>query len=172
MQPATNATRPKTLQDVLPNAVDGTGLPKFVLDARTMHSQFTSRGYVVNLCWMLDPDRNVADAAMVIHPERRFEDAGMWAITRRAVMDYCDEHNHPTPYAFQEAQQALPILGYDVIRAEILRLVSVVMDHVDELVQVPAAPLAVQLLLQGDPMWDVTIHAQGSPNRVIRESTI
>lgn len=166
-------TRPERgIAATIPNAIDTTGLPMFTLDPQTVIEQYRARGYIITLCWMLDPSDGRADAAMVLFPERRFDDAGHWAITRRGIMQFCDEHNRPTPYAFQQAAEALPVLGYDVIKAEIIRLVATVMDYVDDLVQAPAAPLRVKLLLSGDPMWDVTLHAHGSPNKVIRETTI
>lgn len=169
----TNTTpAPKTLADVIPNAVDGAGLPTFGFDSRTIHEQYRTRGYLVTLCWMLDPAGRRPDAAMVLCPERKFADAGAWAITRRGVMEFSDEHNRPTPKLFAEAIKALPVLGFDTIDSEVHRLVDVVMAHTDDLVLMPAPSLAVRLLLQGDPVWDVTVHAKDAPNTVLRESTI
>lgn len=168
----TPAPTTKQLRDVLPNAVDGAGLPQFAIDSRTVHEQRRMKGYIVTLCWMLDPEMGRADAAMVLFPERRFSDAGAWAVTRRGIRRFCDEHNRPTEDLIREAQEALPMLGYDLIRAEVIRFLDVVMAHVDDLVLMPAPPLGVTLLLQGDPVWDVTVHAQGSPNKVLREAII
>lgn len=164
--------KPRELREVLPNAVDGAGLPQYAFDSRTIHAQYRTRGYLVTLCWMLDPETDTADGAMVLVPERMFGTDGAWAITRRAVMRFCDEHNKPTRLMFVEAAKALPVLGHDTIRAEVIRLVDVVMNHVDDLVQMPSPTLATRLLLQGDPMWDVTIHERGAPNKVKRETTI
>lgn len=163
---------PRALADVIPNAVDGAGLPTFGFDSRTIHEQYRARGYLVTLCWMLDPAGRRPDAAMVLCPERQFGDAGAWAITRRGVMEFCDEHNRPTRKLFDEAAKALPVLGYDTIAAEVHRLVDVVLAYVDDLVLMPAPPLGVRLMLQGDPVWDVTVHAKDAPNKVLRESTI
>ncbi len=157
---------------VIPNAFDTTGLPKFVLEPETVHAQYRHRGYVVSMGWSLDPDTGKADASMTIFPERAFEDAGAWVITRRGVMRMCDEHNRPTQHCFEQAFEALPVLGYDQIKAELSRLVDVVMAYVDDLVQMPVPSLAVRLKLAGDPMWDVTMHAYQDPSKVLREATI
>lgn len=157
---------------VIPNAIDGTGLPKFQMAAETVHAQYTCRGYVVTLGWVLDPDNGRADAAVTIFPERRFEDAGAWVVTRKGVMKMCDEHNRPTLHCLEEAAKALPILGYDITKTEISRLVDVLMAYVDDLVLMPVPPLAIQLVLQGDPIWDVTVHAKDNRNKVLRETSI
>lgn len=160
------------LQAISPNMVDGTGLPKFAIDSRTIHEQHLYKGYVVSLGWVLCPDTGRADAAVTIFPERRFDDAGAWVVTRRGVMKLCDENNRPTKLCLEQAAEALPVLGYGVNRIEIIRLVDVLMAFVDDLIQMPVPSLSVKLILQGDPMWDVTVHAQDAPNKVLREATI
>ena len=162
----------RNLQAILPNAVDGSGLPMFQPDPETIHEQYRFKGYVVTLLWALDPAQRSADAAMAIWPERKFDDAGCWEITRRGVMEFSDEHNRPTPKLFEEALKALPVLGYDTTKLELHRLVDTVLAFVDDLVLMPAPSLSVRLILQSDPVWDVTVHAKDAPNQVIREVTI
>ena len=109
---------------------------------------------------------------MTLVPEILPADPGTWVITRRGIMEFSDEHNKPTKRCFESCMAALPILGYDTIKAELYRLVDTVMSAVDDLVLMPPCPLSVRLIMQGDPIWDVTVHKVGEPGKVIRESTI
>ncbi len=152
--------------------VSAEGVPTFALDERTIHKFSTYRGYQVIWGWVMDPAACRPEAAITLVPEVKPADPGAWVITRRALLDLCDEHNRPTEKCFAECEAALPVLGYDTIKAEVFRLVDTVMFAMDDLVLMPPCPLGVALLLQGDPIWDVTIHAVGEPNKVLRETTI
>jgi hypothetical protein len=117
--------------------------------------QRARRGYIVNFEWAPDPDnRKRTDACIVIISETG-TDRGSWMITRRGIMRFCDAHNKPTLYAFQQARQALPLLGRSTIDLEVKTLVDVVMDSVDDLVLMPATPPAVRQDLQRAPMWEI-----------------
>lgn len=152
--------------------VDSQGVPQFVIDADTVHAQYKHKDYIVSIGWNLDPTTGVADAAMTIWPAKPSDDAGCWVLMRRCMAEFSDEHNRPTKYAFEQALEALPILGRSLLQVEVHALVDTIMTYVDDVVMAPAAPISVQLLLQGDPVWDVTVHAAGDRNKVLRETTI
>ena len=102
------------------------------------------RDYIVSLEWFGPSGREV-DACMVIYNARRdSNDAGAWIIGRRQIAKYTDGNNNPTPYCFTEAAEALVVLGRSTIDMELLHLVSCVMAHVDDLVKMPPAPVAVK----------------------------
>jgi hypothetical protein len=175
-QEATFAPKPvrKERQDIAlcSQLVAAEGVPQFALDERTIWRRTSYKGYHVVFGWVMDPGPCRPEAAITIIPEVTPAEPGAWVITRRAIGEFSDEHNRPTQRCFAECTAALPILGYDTIKAEVFRLVDTVMYAVDDLVLMPTCPLGVALMLQGDPIWDVTVHAVGEPNKVLRETTI
>ena len=55
---------PRALADVIPNAVDGAGLPTFGFDSRTIHEQYRARGYqTVAVAMSYDPPAYVSNFA-------------------------------------------------------------------------------------------------------------
>jgi len=117
--------------------------------------QHTHRDYVVSLEWRRDPDNHKrTDGVMCIWPAHG-TDAGAWVITRRGIMLFCDSNNRPTRHAFEEAFKALPLLGRAPLQMEVNHLVDVVMDHVDDLVQMPSTPPKVREALREAPMFEI-----------------
>lgn len=133
------------------------GLPVVRFGGAHAHKQRTVKGYVVSFEWCMDPDdkhhRRVEPCIAIWSDGLSRE--GAWVITRRGVMGFCDQHNRPTPKCFREAAEALPMLGYMALHNEIIRLVDVVMDSVDDLVQMPSAPRALKEQLKGETIWEI-----------------
>lgn len=116
----------------------------------------TVRGFTVSFEWIRDPHRRKPEAAVVIWPALRKTDGGVWAVTRRAVSKFTDPQNRPMPQAFVEAAQALEIMGMDsLVKADVARLVDVLMDSLDELIQMPATPASVKQDLAPEPMFTI-----------------
>jgi hypothetical protein len=135
--------------------------------------QFHKRDYTVSLEWVLDPVLRKNDACMVIWSNNAGSfDRGMWCITRRAISEFCDEHNKPTMYCIEQCAEALQVLGRAELDSEIRALVDVVMEYVDDLIQMPIAPLPVKLAHQKDPVWEITMAETDNPNKILRESTV
>lgn len=134
------------------------GLPVMTFGGARSLKTRSVKGYTVSFEWCRDPDnRKRIEPCIAIwcdHVNRH--DQGGWAITRRGMMRFCDQHNKPTPYAFQEARAALPMLGVDTTDMEVRRLVDVVMDSVDDLVQMPLVPLEIRQQLKRASVWEVT----------------
>lgn len=133
------------------------GLPVVRFGGHHAHKQRTHKGYVVSFEWCLDPDdkkHKRVEPCIAIWADSLSRE-GAWVITRRGVMRFCDQNNRPTPHAFREAAAALPLLGYQPLRNEIVRLVDVVMDAVDDLVQMPRAPRVVQEQVRGETIWEI-----------------
>lgn len=129
------------------------------------------KDYMTSIEWMADPDtRGRVDAALVIWSAHGSSDRGAWVITRRGVMRFCDEHNRPTPHAFTEARAALTLLGRMPLDMEVNRLVDVVMDCVDDLVQAPATPAAARAALQEKPQWEII--RRDANRRIITETEV
>lgn len=117
--------------------------------------QHTHRDYVVSLEWRRDPDnRKRTDGVMCIWSAYGV-DRGVWVITRRGIMKFCDSNNRPTRHAFEQAFEALPLLGRAPLQMEVNHLVDVVMEHVDDLVQMPSTPPAKKEALRAEPMFEI-----------------
>lgn len=160
------------LAAITPRHVDTMGVPKFVIDSETVKAQYRHKDYIVSIGWALDPNTGRADGCMTIWSARPDDDAGAWVLMRRCMGEFSDEHNRPTVYAFEQALEALPVLGRSLIKTEVHNLIDTILAYVDDVVMLGAAPVGVALLLQGDPVWDVTVHANEQPNKVLREATI
>lgn len=148
------------------------GHPVMTFGGRRSLKTVTSRGFTVSFEWCRDPDnrKRIEPCVVIWNNTVGRENAGCWVITRRGMMKFCDQHNKPTPYAFQEAELALPMLGLSTIRLEVLRLVSVVMDSVDDLVQMPRLPLAVRQQLKRESVWEIT--RRDDNRRVIAQAEV
>lgn len=117
--------------------------------------QRTHRDYVVSLEWRRDPDRpKRTDGVMAIWSAHGV-DRGAWVITRRGIMKFCDSNNRPTRHAFEQAFEALPLLGRAPLQMEVNHLVDVVMEHVDDLVQMPSTPPQVKQALRGEAIFEI-----------------
>jgi hypothetical protein len=134
------------------------GLPVMTFGGLRSLKTRSIRGYTVSFEWCRDPDnRKRVEPCMVIWNDRvNRADAGAWIITRRGIMKFCDQHNRPTQHAFVEARESLPVLGMDTTDLEMRRLVDVVMDAVDDLVQMPLVPLEVRQRLKRQSVWEIT----------------
>lgn len=129
------------------------------------------RDYVVSLEWF-GPNGREVDACMVVWSSRKnTHDAGVYILCRRAAAHFCDEHNKPTRHCFAEAQEALPILGRAVLQNEINALVDTWMEFMDDLIQMPAAPLRARQALAHQPMFEIE-HKDKHTGKVLRESVI
>lgn len=134
--------------------VNHEGHPMMLLGGQDAWKCRTIKGFVVSYEWIRDPHRRKPEAAVAIWPALRKLDGGAWVVTRRAAAKFTDQHNRPTPYAFLEAIQALEILGMDpMIKADAARLVDVLMDSMDDLIQMPRVPAAVAKSLEPEAMF-------------------
>jgi hypothetical protein len=133
------------------------GLP-VVQFGKLVHRQRQIKGFTVSFEWCRDPDnrKRVESCIAIWSNSVNKAEAGAWVITRRGIMRFSDQHNRPTTYAFVEARAALPVLGLDTTDLEMRRLVDVVMDSIDDLVQMPLAPPAAKKALKRAAMWEVT----------------
>jgi hypothetical protein len=147
------------------------GQHTFRFGGAASHKQFEFKDYVVSLEWF-GPDGREVDACMVIWNARKnTHDSGVYILGRRRAHLFCDEHNRPTPYAFSEAAEALPILGRAPLAFEVTALVDLWMTFMDDLIQMPAAPMRVRKALAHQPMFDIR-HTDKATGKVLRESTI
>lgn len=129
------------------------------------------KDYMTSIEWMADPDtKGRTDAALVIWSSYGSSDRGCWILTRRSMVKFCDQHNRPTPHAFKEAREALVILGRMPLDMEVNRLVDVVMDCVDDLVQAPSTPAAARRALQEKPMWEIML--RDGDRKIISETEV
>jgi len=148
------------------------GHPVMTFGGRRALKTRTVRGFTCSFEWCRDPDnRKRIEPCLVIWSNTvNKADAGAWVITRRGVMKFCDQHNRPTPHAFKEAEAALPVLGLSPIRMDVVRLVSTVMDCVDDLVQMPLLPLEVRQQLKRESVWEIT--RRDMDRRVIAQAEV
>jgi hypothetical protein len=147
------------------------GQHTFRFGGAAAHKVTTFRDYVVSLEWF-GPDGREVDACMVVWNARKnTHDAGCYILGRRRAQHFCDAHNKPTPYAFKEAAEALPILGRAPLAFEVTALVDLWMHFMDDLIQMPAAPMRVRQALAHQPMWEVR-HTDKHTGQVLRESTV
>lgn len=147
------------------------GQPTFRFGGIESWKQATFKDYTVSLEWFGPNGRHV-DACMVIWNNRRnTHDAGCYIVGRRQITRYCDEHMRPTPYAFNEAAEALPILGRAPLAFEVRALVDTILHFADDLVQMPVAPPAVKRQLAQEAIFEVE-HKDRRTGRVLREAVI
>jgi hypothetical protein len=128
----------------------------------------TVRGLIVSWEWCRDPDnrKRIEPCIAIWNPAA--SDSGAWVITRRGMMKFSDQHNKPTPHAFREARiAATEMLGLSAIDMDVRRVVDVVMDSVDELVQMPLVPLEVRQQLKRQSVW--TVERRDLNRRVLSE---
>jgi hypothetical protein len=147
------------------------GEATFRFGGKRAWKQFTYKDYIVSLEWF-GPDGRHVDACMVIWNARpNTNDAGALIVGRRQITKYCDEHMKPTPYAFGEVAQALPVLGRAPLNFEVHALIDTILHHIDDLIHMPIAPLAVRRELSGDAMFEVT-HKEKDSGKVLHEAAI
>ena len=151
--------------------ISADGRPTFRFGGAASHKQFFPKDYVVSLEWF-GPNGREVDACMVIWNARKnTADAGVYIIARRQITRYCDEHMRPLPYAFNEAAEALPVLGRAPLAFEVRALVDVILAHIDDLIHMPVAPARVRKHLAQEGMFEVE-HKDKRSGRVLRESVI
>lgn len=147
------------------------GQETFRFGGAAAHAFHVHKDYAVSLEWF-GPNGREVDACMVVWSARKnTHDGGVYVLGRRQAQKFCDEHNKPTLYAFQEAAEALPILGRASLSFEVNALVDTWMTFMDDLIQMPAAPQRARLALAHQPMFDV-LHKDKHTGKVLRESTI
>lgn len=147
------------------------GSPIVSFGGRHSFKQFEHKDYIVSLEWFGPSGREV-DACIVIYNARRnSHDAGAWIVGRRQISKYTDGNMNPTPYAFSEAAEALPVLGRNCLDFELKRLVSTLLEYVDDLIKMPPAPLEVKRTIAGSAMFDVT-HKEKHSNKVLGEASV
>lgn len=147
------------------------GQETFRFGGAAAHKFALHKDYAVSLEWF-GPNGREVDAVMVVWNARKnSHDAGAYVLGRRQARLFCDEHNRPTPYCFQEAAEALPILGRASLSFEINALVDTWMTFMDDLIQMPAAPARVRKHLAHQPMFEIE-HKDKHTGKVLRESVI
>lgn len=147
------------------------GQHTFRFGGATSFKQIEFKDYVVSFEWF-GPNGRTVDACIVIWNARKnTHDAGCYVITRRQITRYCDEHMRPTPYAFREAAEALPILGRASLAFEVRALVDTILHCIDDLVHMPVAPPAARQALAQAAMFEVE-HKDRNTGRILRESVI
>lgn len=104
---------------------------------------------------------------LVIWPEtrvgRNVSQPGFWTIAHTAMVNFLDFDQDgvctgkPSDYLFEQAWEALPILGKDPNdRHALFSLIDVVVQFGPELARQPVAPQELQRQLAGEPQWEMT----------------
>lgn len=153
--------------------LDASGAPMFRVGGATAWRQYHKHGYVISLEWMRNPDTRRVEPVMLLWSAiGNSADMGVWAMFRSAGSQFATPQNEPTPRMLAEACQALPILGRASLQFEVHQFVDTVMEYMDDLVQMPVAPVQLRdAPKHGQAMWEVTHHMRDDPNKVISEGT-
>lgn len=157
------------------------GRPIWSFGGSQAYRTFEHRGFIVSLEWVGE-GRN-AKACMCIWAATRLtvagqnDDAGTWVISRRDITNFVgfNRDGHCTggasDYCYQEAREALPILGKDRNdKNAFLALVDCVIKFAPDLVHMPATPRSIRFANR-NPMWEMTVTDKNS-GRVLRESEV
>ena len=161
-----------------------TGEPVFLAGGPTAYKVAEYRGFVASLEWTRR--RRKFMPTLVIWPQRQSNiltvgaaSPGQWAITRDAMVEFLnfDRDNKatgkPSDFAFEQATEALPILGKDRNDKQALfALLDVLVRFGPELAAMPVAPRAAkEALMDGGAMWEVTA-TNKSTGKTISEAAV
>lgn len=147
------------------------GAPMFRVGGAAAWKQYHKHGYVISLEWMRNPDTRRVEPVMLIWSAiGNSADMGVWGCFRSAGSRFATPANEPTSRMLAEAVEALETLGRANLAFEVHQFVDTVMEYMDDLVQMPMAPLELRAApIAGAPMWEITHHERDNPNKVISE---
>lgn len=126
------------------------------------------KGYCVSLEW----DESDGEAMLLIWPATTFleREVGVFGIGRTSAVKYANPDGSPTEECAYECAMALPTLGKNVLRMEVITLMDVVMRFLPDLILMPPAPKHLRLAARGHALMDIEV--QDHRGKKISEATL
>lgn len=119
--------------------------------------------YIASMEWV------DGEPAMILVAKSRMGFA--YAICLSSIGMYALPNGKPNPEGVEDLAKSLPDFGKALERAELHRLVDIVLRYTSELIAMPPTPREVQLADASRPLWEVT-HVDPQTERAIKEVTI